>query len=823
MRRSLPTALSLLVFSSAIGRAADDDARHMQAVRVQAPIRIDGDLSDPAWAAASPQTGFTQRFPHTGQPASFATRVRVVYDDRALYVAAELDDPEPDRINARVTRRDRWIESDWFTFHVDSRHDRRTGFFFAVNAAGVMRDGIWYDEMMGSEDWDGVWQAAARLTATGWVAELRIPLKLLRYRAGDDVTMGINFERWISRLNEGVYWQHIPPANGLWISRFGVLSGLVLPTAPVRIEVVPYAAARPSLDDDAAATSRPLEIGVDGKLGLGTNLMLTWSLNPDFGQVEVDQVVLNLSTYETYFPEKRPFFLEDQSLFRSPEPGGATMAQVFYTRRIGRVPRSPSVADDEEILRDARLPRIYGAAKLAGQTDGRLKIGFLQAVTSREDALVGTPGGGAQARLAEPLSSWSILRLRQDFLRHSSVGLMATALATPDDGAALTGEADLELELFDDEYRLTLLGFYSYLSDQRFTWQDEYVEQALQDHGAFGYGGHAKFAKTGGDHLVGSVSAFYYSPNLALNDVGYLDRADRFMAFFNVRHHRKKPLGPLARYAIQLSGWIDRNADFGVNLGDGFNLDAWVDFVDGWYAGAWYFSGLPLCDDRETRTAGAVSLCGQDHRHRVGAWLNSPSKHAISAGLDFNWRTTEHGQGLGVYLPLTANPHPRLELQLQPGYTYKTGDPRWLETVEEAAGDRFLFGDQHAETWNVTLRGTFTFTTELTLQAYAQIFLASVDHTRKYAASPTGSRIKVARLADAPDVADDYDFTATSLNLYALLRWEFLPGSIFYLVYTGAIGDGQDLADFRFAPVLGDLLRTDARHLLMLKLTWYWG
>ncbi len=819
----LGAVVGLVLLALPVAAADPPPARSLRALRVEQRPQIDARLDEAVWSRAPVAGGLIQRFPHTGRPASMVTRIQVAHDDDALYVAARCLDPEPEHIVARTTRRDRWIESDWFTVTIDSRRDRRTAYLFAVNAAGVLRDGTLRDENVIDDAWDGVWSAAARIDDRGWLVELRIPLRLLRYSSGSDVRFGIQFERWISRRNESDCWQHIPPDSGRWVSRFGTLTGLDLPPPPLALTVTPYAAARPRIDDSALTGERSLELGVDGKLGLGSNFMLTWTVNPDFGQVEVDEKVLNLSTYETFFPEKRPFFLEDRSLFRLTDSGGYGDAQLFYTRRIGRRSRSPELDDDQRLIRPAPVPRIYGAAKLAGETRGQLKVGLLQAVTSQERVVLQTAAGRRASKLAEPLTSYSVARLQQGFWRHSSAGLLATALATPNDGASLTGGGDVQLELFDDQAQLTAQGLVSYLNQARFGWQDQYLQAALERDGPFGYGGRLKLAKTGGEHVVGSVSGFYYSPNLALNDMGYLDRADRFMLSASLRHHRTKPLGPLARYAIQLNGWLDRSADFTFKLGDGFSADAWVDFVNGWYAGAWTFVGWPLCDDRETRSAGRIAFCGRDLRTKVGFYGQTSEKHPLAVGLDAGWKSTERGQGFWLRLPLTFNPLAQLQISLLPGYEHTSGQPRWLETRDAGAEQRFLFGDQHAEIWDITLRTTFSFTPRLSLQAFAQLFLAAVDHDQKYSATTSGRRIRLADLQPDPSVADEYDFTSTALQINVILRWEFRPGSLLYLVYNGALGDSAARPEFRFGPLLGDLFAGRARHLLVLKLTYFFG
>jgi uncharacterized protein DUF5916/cellulose/xylan binding protein with CBM9 domain len=822
---SLATLVLILFLGTVTPEVTDEQPNQMSARRTDRPPKIDGDLSDPAWKLAKPYGDFVQNWPDPNKPPTFQTVTRILYDDDALYIAFHCHDPEPKKIVAPVTRRDRWLEADWVEVAIDSRHDHRTAFWFSLNPAGVQRDGTWFNEDDASDVWDGVWEGKARVVEDGWEAEMRIPLRLLRFRAGKNVTFGLKFNRWISRLAEGSIWPFIEPDCGLQVSRWGNLVGLDMVKQPVRLDLTPYLAVRSNLSSDFDDEPiRPFDLGVDGKAAIGSNFNLTWTLNPDFGQVEVDQVVLNLSTIETFYPEKRPFFLEDMSLFQTPDlggPGGSTT--MFYTRRIGRSPRYPDTEDDEEIVRPPQLPRIYGALKFVGETEGRFSVGLLQALTSKEDALLVDSAYREFGRLAEPLTSFSILRLKQDFWDHSSVGLIATSTATHQEGVTVTGGTDLQMELFGGDYKLGVLSFVSYLSDGREKWQDSYTQAAIEADGPVGYGGQLTFAKTAGEYLLGSINGFYYSPNLALNDLGYMERGDRAFVSANLKHRRLKPIGPVARYYVSVQGWVDRSAR-GVNLGDGLNMDSEIHFKNNWGGGLWLFSGFPLCDDRETRSEGRVSLCGQDHRWRGGAWIYADSRKMVTGWLDFGWHTKEHGHKFAVSLTLQAKPQARLQLDLTPRYIRSRGSVRWIDTEEDVAGDRYLFADQNVEGWDVTFRGTFTFSPEISLQAYAQVFMLGVDHVAKYAPPTVGDDdVHVGDLVEVFDIDDDYDYTSTSLNISAVLRWEYLPGSVAYLVYTGAFGDSLEIPEFRFGSMLDDLFKSDALHVLLLKISYLWG
>ncbi len=802
-----------------------DRMRVYESMRTVRPPQIDGDLSEMMWEKAAVMDGMVQKYPDPGKPASFKTKIRVLHDDEALYVSAYCHDPEPDRIVARVTRRDRWIESDWFQVELDSRRDLRSGYFFAVNAAGVRYDGTLFNENQEDPSWDGVWTAETRLVPDGWTLEMRIPLSLLRFSQNDELAFGVNFTRRISRLNESDQWQFIPPDTGLRVSRFGELRNLDVKRKPGQFEISPYLASRADVEDGRFSTdARSFDVGVDAKVGLGSSFMLTMTANPDFGQVEADQVVLNLSTIETYFPEKRSFFLEDGSLFQMPRFGdGGPRAELFYTRRVGQAPRSVELEDGEDLVREAPLPRIYGAAKLSGTTENRLSVGLVQAITSSEYARVRNVEGKVTDRLAEPATSYSILRLDQGFGDNSAAGLILTAVNTADDGSAVTGGTNLQLEFLDGRYNATLLTQMSYLSEKRYELQDDFTREALERQGPFGFGSELVLNKKSGEHMIGAVGGTYRSSQLALNDVGYLDRPDMLMTWVWMQLRHLKPVGPIGQMFFNANGWLYRNNDL-VNIGDGMGFSAQINFINNMFVGSYYNLSSNRCDDRETRTAGRVLVCGLAARHMVGLYANTDPGQIVSIGIDMNRSNTDRGEAYTISAPVTINPTSRLQLELIPRYENTEGRLRWIDTQKDVLNERFLFALQHAEIWDLTLRSTLTFMKDFTLQSYAQVFLASVDYTDKFAGEASGrSRLWLDNLELAEDAADDHDSTTGALNLGMVLRWEYMPGSIAYLVYTGLYDLEHESSEFRFGNTLGDLFSTSARHTLMLKLSYLWS
>jgi hypothetical protein len=799
-----------------------------RAARAQGPIALDGRLDEPAWAAAPPLGGFVQTFPQAGAAPTCPSEVRVLYDQEALYVGARLGDPRPEAILARVARRDEWVEADSFRVEIDSRLDRRTGLWFEVSAAGTRLDGALFDERNQSFDWDGVWAAEVARDEAGWSVEIRIPLKLLRYQPGAEVRFGVFFARYVSRLHETSSLPYIPPESGLRVSRFAVLSGLSLPGRPLELDVIPFTLARLGWGEGSGqGLERALDAGLDARLGLGGRFMLTLAVNPDFGQVEADPAVLNLSTYETFYPEKRPFFLEDQALFQPASSGG--MTRLFYTRRIGRAPRTPDGADDEELVTEAPVPSIYAAAKLAGQTEDGLSLGFIQALSGEALATFARPGGQRVRRVAEPLTSYSAARLKQDFWDHSSVGLMLLGLATPLDGSAVTGGADARVELGGGDYHLLASAVWSYLTPERRAWHDEFTRAGIERDGPFGYGAELMFSKDGGEHVLGQASLRFRSRALALNDLGYQDRPDVLESVAKIQYRELEPRGPLSRYGAGLSLWMRRN-QAGQALGQGFWVDGWVLLAEAWNLGAWFGVDQPACDDRETRTAGRVVFCWEQPWIGGGAWLGTDASRVVSAGLDFSSSNTERGAGFQISLRLSAHPWDRLQLSLTPVYSRWTGSLRWVDGPDAsgrpgAPGQPpFVFADRLSESWDVTLRLSLTLTRDLTFQLYTQVYLASVDHREKLeAAWPADGKLQADALRPAPGAPDDYDYAYAAWNLNAVVRWEFAPGSVGFLVYSLGLGQSGEQPEFRFGRSLAELVEAAGAHALMLKLSFLFG
>ena len=411
--------------------------RALTAVRVEQPVRLDGILNEQVWSTAQAGSDFIQRFPNPGQGATLRTEVRVAYDDAAVYVAARMFDPHPDSIAAPLARRDpEDINSDWIDVIFDSYNDRRTAYRFGVNPAGTKLDVYHFNDDDADDSWNAHWDVATRIDSLGWTAEIRVPLSQLRFHgnAGEQV-WGLQFYRAVARRDEWSHWvAYLPGAPG-FVSAFGELRGLVGLEPPSPVEFTPYVSTSVSTGEDAIGSPfrKPQRFGgtagADFRVGIGSALSLTGAVNPDFGQVEVDPAVINLSATETFFPEKRPFFLEGSGIFEFDRMGIHSpygFSRYVHWRRIGR---SPQLSTDAPWARGPQQTTILGAAKLSGQVGRGWSVGVTDAITQREQADVVTIEGDRSRVVVEPLTNYFVGRALRDFQGgRSSIGVLSTGV-----------------------------------------------------------------------------------------------------------------------------------------------------------------------------------------------------------------------------------------------------------------------------------------------------------------------------------------------------------------------------------------------------------
>jgi hypothetical protein len=809
MSRVLAFAVVVLTASHALAqRSGDDRGKRLGATRITTPPTIDGYLDDAAWKQVAPDTRFTQNFPDEGRAPSQRTELFVGYDDRALYIAVRAWDTDPHGIVERLTRRDRDTDADKIDVEISSKNDHITAYHFEINVSGVLQDGVRFNDTDGSMDWDGLWLGAAHRDSKGWSAEWLIPLKTLRYEGGR-TEFGLQVRRMIQRRQEVDEWAYIPRAARGEVSYYGTLDGLAGLHAARLFQIVPYLAAGVyvrSNQDPASLNGAQLygNVGADLKLGLTPALTLDATINPDFGQVEADQVVLNLSTFEVFFPEKRPFFLEGVDVF-------ATPLQLFYSRRIGRTPPSPD--PNEYNALEAQQPgRIYAAAKLSGLIAPRLTIGVLDAVTAEASMVAARLDSPDSPRRisTEPMANFAVLRLKRDILQRSYVGVMATAVnrfESPGVEAPLPGDTCPDGNLpaasgrcTHDAYSAaadfnvrTNDGDWGAMGQVAMTVLSGGPQRLVPDGTVLGPGtSGVGLSLDGGKYngkWTGQIEYRGWSPGFDNNDVGFNQVANLHHIHPTLHYRILKPHSIVQEADIQISAIWHTDWAFTHLLTHVYWVGANVRFTNFWSI---YFEvdhQLDFWDWREARDGAFVERAGgwsaywfakTDPRKRVWFQTNGAVERRL------------HGRFADVWTQLALRPMPSVELDVIPHTNFAFGDPRWYDTHDNGDGtNTYFFADLDSREFDVTLRGTYTFTPTLTLQAYAQLFLAGGHYGQTTAAVGSGKGSELPFGAFRPTVmpaGDAPDFRDGAINVNLVLRWEFLPGSTILGVYTHAQG-----------------------------------
>jgi hypothetical protein len=796
-----------------------DSIPSARAVRAeQAPV-IDGREDDAVWRTIPPTSDFREFQPTEGKAPRFRTEFKAAYDDRNLYVFIRAYDPHPDSIMTALTRRDERGPSDQLKVMIDSYHDRRSGFEFAVNPVGVKRDYAMYNDAQEDQSWDGIWDAGTRIDSLGWTAEFRIPFSQLRYANQRTHVFGFAVWRDIERYKERTSWPLYRGSRGGISSQLGLLTGLDDITRFHRLEVTPYAVARSTNVPVTAAPpgevpwaqSQRMSAGVDVKYGVTPNLTLDATVNPDFGQVEADPSVVNLSAFETFFQEKRPFFIEGTGLYEFDlncsivNCGGEGL---FYSRRIGRAPQLfGRYADDAS----PNVTPILGAAKLTGRLGGGLNIGVLEAVTGRVE--------GTADRTTEPRTSYSVLRAQQDLRKgETSIGVIATGvnrsldawtspfLRSDADAAGAnarhrwaSGRYELSGSVTGSSLRGSPQAMRLVQTSPVHLYQRPDAGLPL-DSARTSLGGDAEeviFGKTAGRIMRFQTSWQRQSPGFDVNDLGYLRRANQ-QSFNNwMGFSWRQP----TRAYRQLNG----------------NFNAW---------GYWTSAGLPL--ERALNTNWHMNLpnnmwlnAGTTLYQLGGVYCDNCARGGpavrVSPGVNTNFGIQGDDRGgvvpnlftsftrrdggasrsVDVSPEIQLRPLPQLQLDLSADWNHNRNDVQWLGNFRDAAGvTHYAFARLVQETRSLGVRASYAMTPTLSFQLYAAPFVSRGQYTNPRELSPTPRAESYAEryLAYTPRAGTSMGFDVLQLRSNSVLRWEFRPGSTLFAVWT----HGRDGFDGRF-------------------------
>jgi len=784
-------------------QGAVSPGRIATAARVDPRVpRIDGVLDDEVWLSTPVFGDFLQHEPLEGEPATEKTTFQIAYDEEALYIGVCCYDSDPDAIVSRLTRRDGETEADWISVGLDPHFDRQTGFYFTVYASGSVGDGVYAgdDEMGGA--WDGVWESETAIHDRGWSAEYRIPYHVLRFSPREEYVWGLDVERHISRKQERDHWSLIRKSRPGLVSQFGRLEGLRDIHPPMHLEIAPYAMGRAIVDGGEDYFGG---VGTDIRYGLTSGISLNAAINPDFGQVEADPAQLNLTAFEDFFSERRPFFVEGASIFDVGD------YDLLYSRRIGRQPGHFGVPEDAEELDRPEATTILGALKLTGKTEGKTAFGILGAVTSSEHAVIARDMGGKRVSdeyRIEPLTNYLAARVKQDVLGGTSTaGLFASAVHRRGAEAAYVGAADWDLKFREDTHSLsgTLVG----------------SRTGEDGHRSSGYIAHLEYAKRGGwlDMDTGFAGL---SPGVSINDLGYLRRGNLVQAWGGFRPYRHAPLGPFLRFHGGLSANFGWNYD-GLRLESGLSTNFWGDLRNFWRVHLHLGREFAAMDDDDVRRGGPiVKRLAENWVHMQ---VETDARRSLSFSFRPEYRRHEGGRShmRGFRLELHWRPLPSVWFSVGPRYSNRVTDAQWVDAVEAAQNVHYVYGELESRTLDLTTRARMSFTPDLSLELFLQPFIAVGDY-RNFKELTTPETYTFRPYA----LNENRDFHRRSLKSNLVFRWEFLPGSTLFVVWAQSRSvslEDPTADDLRFRPFsrLRSSFSDDGGNVFLSKVSFWFG
>jgi hypothetical protein len=851
-------------------RAPQASLRRVEAYSPRARIIIDGRLQETDWQGAAPARDFTQQSPSPGEPAAQPSEARVLLADDAIYVAVRLFDTAPDSIVAELGRRDALVASDWVHVQFDTYRDGRNAYEFAVNAAGVKRDVRFYEDIQQDVSWDAVWDVATQRDSLGWTAEFRIPLTQLRFAHGPAAqSWGFNITRVLHRRAERSHWSPIRSNTGSLVSSFGELANVHIQHRPRRAELTPFVSSRllraeaDARDPFRQASEVTGTGGLDLKLGLTPALTLTATANPDFGQVEADPSVVNLTAFENYFPERRPFFVEGAELFRM------AGANLFYSRRIGRTPQG-SMPAGAQFARAPDYTRILGAVKITGRSSTGWQLGLLEAATAREDARYLDAGDVAREAAVEPGTNYLVGRLARDFQR-GRTALSALVTATHRDlhntelaflrQAAYTGGLDARHRFHNNTLELagTLQGSHV-LGDTAAIARTQraaghYFQRPDAHHLEYdpgrttlgGYSAQARFGKIAGGNLRYGMYARLTSPGFEVNDVGFHSSNDRVTNHTSIGYYVYQP----GRHFRSWSVSAYQNGEWttgGERIEFNGTAEASFTLHNHWGIAAWamrHTAGLNPDVLRggpalyvPAHTMGSISVAA-DTRRRVSGEL----------GVFFDRNDERNAGTVDVWAQLAWRPSARAQIELTPSYRTSQNGWQYVSRRLVASAPHYVLADLQQRTASMGVRLSYTFAPELSLQLYAQPFVSAGDYgalkalgdahahdmTRRlttYDATQIRTRQTESGLvhdidADRDGTTDftqsDPGFNFKQVRSNAVLRWEFRPGSTLFLAWSSDRTRSDPRGDFDLRRDAGRLLAADGRNALLLKVSYWLG
>ncbi|WP_373519126.1 DUF5916 domain-containing protein [Pricia sp.] len=807
--------------------------------------QIDGIIDDIGWNLVDWESGFTEQRPDENTPPDHQTKFKIVYDEKFLYVAIRALDSEPDKIERRLSRRD-GFEGDWVAIFIDSYHDERTAFGFIVTAAGVKGDVFESNNGSNEDDsWNPIWYTKTNIDEEGWTAEMKIPMSQIKFSKSSELVWGLQIMRRLFREEERSVWQRLPQDTPGFVSEFGLLRGLINLEPQKQLEIQPYGVAK--LESFEAEEGNPfrdgrdsqLTVGLDAKVGITNDLTLDLTINPDFGQVEADPSAIALDGFQIFFREQRPFFVENKNIFDyqvSRSEAGNTFGSdnLFYSRRIGRSPQGfPDTADEEFVDQPENTP-ILGAAKFSGKTESGWSIGVLESVTARRNAVIDN-GTEQRKEIVEPLTNYFVGRLQKDFNDQKTfVGGIFTAtnrdrLSENVDflhRAAYTGGLDFKHQWNERDWYAGGNVIFSRVDGSTTSIQStqESITHLFQRAGAehvsvdttrtslTGTGGNLQLGKVGNGHWKFETGATWRSPELELNDVGFQRQADDIRHYTWVGYQTLKPDSIFRQVGINYNHWSVW--DFAGNHNSlQFNTNSWQNWKNNWFSNLGVtvqpeqYSNFALRGGPRLRLSPEISFFnGVESDGRKKLQLSYFHNGSRATDNSYNNYNAEFGIS---YQPFNA-----LRLSASPAYSINNDKLQFVDNIDLAGETTYLNGTVDQRTLSMSLRLNYTINPNLTIQYWGQPFISRGRYSDfKEVSTPlakkfddrilryTGNQISLSDDTYSVDrnldgITDfsfnnpDFSFVQFQSNL--VVRWEYIPGSEIFLVWSQDVsGDGN--------------------------------
>lgn len=873
MRHAINITLFIIFFSfSAFAQSNSMKSYIPGKLEGKAPL-IDGVISIDEWPEMGWESGFVQHRPAEAQLPSQASSFNINYDADNIYVAFRVSETEPGKISRRLSRRDE-MEGDMVGIQIDSYFDKTTAFFFWVTAAGVKVDGVTVDGNGEDMSWDAIWAGKSSFDSLGWTVEMRIPLSQLRFSHAETHTWGLQVLRYIQRFDELDIWQPIPRDASTWVSRFGTMEGLQGIKPKRQIELMPYAVASTEKykqeDGNPFRTGKSsgLSAGFDGKIGLTNNMILDFTINPDFGQVEADPSEVNLSAFESYFEEKRPFFVEGRNILSfgvSPGENESSSDNLFYSRRIGR---SPHRDISEYDYTDAPTnTTILGAFKLTGKTKNGWSVGALESVTATETAEV--IKAESQEKIdVEPLTNYFVGRLQKDFNKGTTkLGGIFTAVNRDLDNAAMqnlhqaayTGGLDFSHTWKDRTYYLNIKGMFSHVrgdtlaiketqeSSARYFQRPDasYIKYDPRRTSLSGHAGVVEFGKSGSGHWRYTTWVNWRSPGFEINDAGFQRRSDDIFQVIWVGYRYYKPFSIFKQINLnfnQWSGW-----DFGMhNRYGGTNMNANAKFKNQWNFAFGLNRDFAQRSNYYLRGGPAMLLPGGS-----SFWtsLSTDYSKKVNAGVSFSIFKGDYdvNDSYSTSLRITWAPVNAMNISLNPFYSAEKAMLQYVETGSMQEDPRYIFASLDQKTIGIPIRINIGITPDLTVQYYGQPFISSGKYTEfKMITNPKANEFnerfryysvnelsysnddELYSIDENQNGTADYTFDKPDFNAFYFLsnlviRWEYLPGSSVYLVWSQNRSDSQSYGTMRMGSDFEHLSAIYPHNVFLIKVSYRLG